>query len=154
MIHLPLRPLTTALILLLATLVTGAEAAERAIDKQIEVPATLDQAWDAWTTREGITSFFAPDAQVEARAGGAFEIYFDPTAAPGSKGADGMQFMALQPKTMLSFTWNAPPHLPQARQQRTLVVVRFEPVGDKATRVAPISAKINPFIYTRRSDGR
>jgi uncharacterized protein YndB with AHSA1/START domain len=154
MIHLPLRPLTTALILLLATLVTGAEAAERAIDKQIEVPATLDQAWDAWTTREGITSFFAPDAQVEARAGGAFEIYFDPTAAPGSKGADGMQFMALQPKTMLSFTWNAPPHLPQARQQRTLVVVRFEPVGDKATRVTLISAKINPFIYTRRSDGR
>lgn len=123
-----------ALALLLAAAV--APAAERAIDKQVEVPASLAQAWDAWTTREGITSFFAPDAKVEARAGGAFEIYFDPAAAPGSKGADGMQFMALQPKTMLSFTWNAPPHLPEARQQRTLVVVRFEPVGDKATRVS------------------
>lgn len=136
MTRLPLRQFTTALALLMATLGTQVGAAERAIDKQIEVPATLDQAWDAWTTREGITSFFAPDAKVEARAGGAFEIYFDPTAAPGSKGADGMQFMAVQPKTMLSFTWNAPPHLPQARQQRTLVVVRFEPLGDKATRVS------------------
>ena len=129
-----LRQSIAALALLLAA--AGTPAAERAIDKQIEVPASLAQAWDAWTTREGITSFFAPDAKVEARAGGAFEIYFDPAAAPGSKGADGMQFMALQPKTMLSFTWNAPPHLPEARQQRTLVVVRFEPVGDKATRVS------------------
>lgn len=126
---------------LLAALAAGitapaAQAAERAIDKQVEIPATLDQAWDAWTTRAGITSFFAPDAKIDAQPGGAFEIYFDPTAAPGSKGADGMQFMALQPKKMLSYTWNAPPHLPQARQQRTLVIVRFEPVNDKTTRVS------------------
>ena len=49
-----------------------AVAAERAIEKQAVVNATLDQAWDAWTTREGITSFFAPDAKVEPRVGGAF----------------------------------------------------------------------------------
>ena len=46
-----------------------------------------------------------------------------------------MRFMALQPKQMLSFTWNAPPHLPEARAQRTFVVLRFEPIGDKQTRV-------------------
>lgn len=40
-------------------------AAERAIDKELVVSATLDQAWDAWTTRDGIVSFFAPDARVE-----------------------------------------------------------------------------------------
>jgi hypothetical protein len=47
-----------------------------------------------------------------------------------------MRFMALQPKKMLSFDWNAPPSLPEIRQQRTFVVVRFEPVGDRQTRVA------------------
>ena len=31
----------------------GTTAAERAIDKQVVVNATLDQAWQAWTTREG-----------------------------------------------------------------------------------------------------
>ena len=31
-----------------------------------------------------------------------------------------MRYMALQPKKMLSFDWNAPPHLPEARAQRTL----------------------------------
>jgi len=111
-------------------------AAERALDKEAVVNASLDQAWDAWTTREGIVGFFAPDAKVEPRVGGAFQIYMDPLATPGNKGADEMRYLALQPKKMLSFDWNAPPHLPEARAQRTFVVVRFEPVNDKQTKVS------------------
>jgi uncharacterized protein YndB with AHSA1/START domain len=112
-----------------------ARAAERSIDKEIVINASLDQAWNAWTTRDGIISFFAPDAQIEARVGGAFHIYIDPGAAPGMKGADDMRFMALQPQRMLSFDWNAPPSLPEARQQRTFVILRFEPVDARQTRV-------------------
>lgn len=119
-----------------AAAAAGAAAAERAIDKSVLVPATIDQAWDAWTTREGIVSFMAPDARIEPRVGGAFQIYFDPGAPPGLRGADEMRFMALQPKKMLSFDWNAPPHMPAARQQRTFVVLRFAPEGDRATRVS------------------
>ena len=114
---------------------TAAHAAERAIDKTVDVNASVDDVWDAWTTRAGIVSFFAPDAKIEPRVGGAFEVYIDPEAPPGSRGADDMRFMALQPKRMLSFTWNAPPHLPEARAQRTLVILRLQPVGDKQTRV-------------------
>jgi len=132
MIRLDLRRLALSVALVAAL---SANAAERAIDKSVDVAATLDQVWDAWTTREGITSFFAPDAKVEARVGGAFQIYIDPTAPPGSKGADDMRFLAVQPKRMISFDWNAPPHLPEARAQRTFVVVRFESVGDRQTRV-------------------
>ena len=110
-------------------------AGERAIDKEILVPAPLDKVWESWTTREGVRGFFAPDAVVEPRAGGAFHIHFDPLAKPGARGADDMRFMALQPMKMLSFDWNAPPHLPEARAQRTFVVVRFEPVDDRTTRV-------------------
>ncbi|HET9976077.1 MAG TPA: SRPBCC domain-containing protein [Burkholderiaceae bacterium] len=127
------RLLCAALVALAA--VGPAMAAERSIDKSVEVAATLDQAWDAWTTREGITSFFAPDAKIEPRVGGAFQIYIDPGAPAGSKGADDMRFLAVQPKKMLSFDWNAPPHLPEARAQRTFVVVRFEPITDKTTRI-------------------
>jgi uncharacterized protein YndB with AHSA1/START domain len=112
-----------------------AAAAERAIDKNVVVAASLDQAWDAWTTREGITSFFAPDARIEPRVGGAFQVYMDPGAAPGMKGADDMRFLAVQPKKMISFDWNAPPHLAQARAQRTFVIVRFEPLEANATRI-------------------
>jgi len=117
------------------TLALPAHAAERAIDKEMVVPATLDATWAAWTTREGIVSFLAPDAKIEARVGGAFQIYFDPIAAPGSKGADEMRFLAVQPKRMISFDWNAPPQLPDARAQRSFVIVRFEPLADRLTRV-------------------
>ena len=127
-----MKILITAL-LCLTTL--QAAAAERAIDKEVVVNATLDEAWAAWTTREGIVSFFAPDAEIDARVGGAFHIHIDPGGAPGMKGADEMRYMALQPKKMLSFDWNAPPSLPEARQQRTFVVLRFAAVDDKTTRV-------------------
>lgn len=111
-------------------------AAERAIEKTVTVPATVDAVWEAWTTRAGIISFFAPDAEIDARVGGAFHIHIDPLAEPGMKGADEMRFMALQPKRMLSFDWNAPPSLPEARKQRTFVVVRLTPVTEQSTQVA------------------
>ena len=119
----------------LTTLPALAPAAEKAIEKEVVVAATLDQAWAAWTTREGIVSFFAPDAEIDARVGGAFHIHMDPGGAPGMKGADDMRYMALQPRRMVSFDWNAPPHLAEARGQRTFVVVRFEPVGESQTKV-------------------
>jgi uncharacterized protein YndB with AHSA1/START domain len=132
-----MKSLTLRILALSLALTAGlsSRAAERAIDKSVEVAATPDQAWDAWTTREGIISFFAPDAKIEPHVGGAFQIYFDPTAPPGSKGADDMRYLALQPKTMISFDWNAPPNLPEARAQRTFVLVRFEPVGERRTRI-------------------
>jgi uncharacterized protein YndB with AHSA1/START domain len=112
-----------------------ANAAERAIDKSVEVPASLDAVWAAWTTSEGIQTFFAPEAHVDAKVGGAFHIHIDPGAPAGLKGADDMRFLAVQPKTMISFDWNAPPSLPEARQQRTFVIVRFTALNDNNTRV-------------------
>jgi uncharacterized protein YndB with AHSA1/START domain len=113
-----------------------AGAAERALDKEVLVAAPIEAVWQAWTTREGIQSFFAPDAEVDPRVGGAFHIHMDPLAAPGLKGADEMRYMALQKPTMLSFDWNAPPSLPQARAQRTFVIVRLADVDGQSTRVS------------------
>jgi uncharacterized protein YndB with AHSA1/START domain len=116
-------------------LAAHAHAAERAIDREVVVAAGVEAVWQAWTTTEGLKSFFAPDANVELRVEGPFEIYFNPYAQPGMKGADGMRIIGFQKNLMLSFTWNAPPSLPEARQQRSVVIVRFEPMGDSQTRV-------------------
>ncbi len=121
-----------------ATLVAAATAgvaAERAIDKEVVVSAPIEAVWRSWTTRDGIRTFFAPEAEIEPRVGGAFHIHINPFAEPGMKGADDMRFMALQPPTMLSFDWNAPPSLPEVRGQRTFVVVRLAPLDAKSTRV-------------------
>ena len=135
-----LMPNTGSLRIGLATVAVVAScvalAQERAIDKQVRVKAPVDAVWQAWTTTEGVKSFFAPDARVEARVDGPFELYMNPYAPPGLKGADDMRFLAIQDKKMITFTWNAPPHLPEARAQRTYVTVRLKPVGDNETEVS------------------
>ena len=108
---------------------------DRAITKDTVVRASVADVWTAWTTSGGIQSFFAPEAIVDPKPDGAFRLHFNPYAPPGSKGADDMRFLALQKERMLSFTWNAPPHLPDARLQRTVVIVRVDPLSDNETRV-------------------
>ena len=130
-----LRKMPVLMVLCLGLMAGIAQAAERSLDKEVIINADLDQAWRSWTTREGITAFFAPDAQIDPKVGGAFHIYIDPGAEPGFKGADDMRFMALQPKQMISFDWNAPPSQPEIRGQRTFVIVRFTPVDATHTKV-------------------
>jgi len=110
-------------------------AAERAIDESVVVKAPIAKVWEAWTTSAGIKTFFAPDARIEARVDGPFQVYMNPLAAPGAKGADDMVILALQAPTMLSFTWNAPPHLAEVRKQRTYVTVRLASQGEGETLV-------------------
>lgn len=107
---------------------------ERRIVKEAVVKAAPEAVWKAWSTSEGIAGFFAPEARVEARPDGPFEVYMNPYAAVGMKGADHMRVLGVQENRMISFTWNAPPHLPQARAQRTFVTVRLHPEGSE-TRV-------------------
>ena len=121
--------------LLAALLPFAAAAQDRTLVKVATVKASVDEVWKAWTTSDGIKSFFAPDARVEARPGGPFEVYFNPYARPGLKGADDMVVLAVQEKKMLSFTWNSPPHLPEVRGHRTAVTVRFKPAGEGLTEV-------------------
>ncbi len=126
------------LLLLLIWLLAACTSAvtERAIDEKVTVKASVDDVWKAWTTSAGIKTFFAPDANVELRVDGPFQIFMNPLAEPGLRGADDMKIIGFQDKKMLSFTWNAPPSLPEARKQRTIVIVRFVARGDSLTDVS------------------
>jgi uncharacterized protein YndB with AHSA1/START domain len=93
---------------------------------QISIPASLSAVWQAWTTEAGAKTFLAPECKIDLCPGGAYEMYFDLDAAPGSKGGEGMILLAVQPEQMLSFTWNAPPNLPEVRGEMTHVALYFE----------------------------
>jgi uncharacterized protein YndB with AHSA1/START domain len=108
---------------------------ERAIRLSIDVDASVEQVWQLWTTDDGVRSFFSPGSNVDARPGGPYEIFFAPDAEPGMRGADDMRVLTVQPPHFLSFTWNAPPSLPDVRGQRTHVLVRFVPCGAHSTTV-------------------
>ncbi len=120
---------------LLASLVAPALAQERALNLETTVKATPAQVFAAWSTTEGIKTFFAPDGRIEAKSNGLYEIHMNPLAAAGEKGADDMRVLAVQENRMISFTWNAPPSFPEARKQRTMVIVRLHPVSEAETKV-------------------
>lgn len=106
---------------------------QKHIDYQIVVPAPVSQVWKAWTTEEGAKSFFAPDCKIDLGVGGAYEMYFDPTAPPGERGGEGLTILAIQPERMLSFTWNSPPSLPEVRGQLTHVTLYFREEEENQT---------------------
>jgi uncharacterized protein YndB with AHSA1/START domain len=109
------------------------------IDLEIEINCGLDELWQAWTTEQGIKSFFAPDCDLELKIEGKYEIFFDLDAPYGLKGSEGMRILAVQEKRMLAFTWNAPPSIPIIRAQRTHVVLYFEAITQEHSKLRLIN---------------
>lgn len=105
------------------------------IECEIEVPAPVEAVWDAWTTVAGAKTFFAPQARIDPKPGGRYEILFNPSAKPGDQGAEGMRVLAMQKPGFLSFTWNAPPQLADVRGQMTVVEIRMTESAESTTRV-------------------
>jgi len=115
--------------------VPAGEPGTEPIRKEVTVPATPAQVFEAWTTLAGVRSFFAPDANMELRIGGPYEMLFDPEANEGGRGSEGCRILSYLPGEMLSFDWNNPPKLPSIRQEKTWVVVRFDDAGGGRTRL-------------------
>lgn len=107
----------------------------RIIQCEATVAAPIQAVWDAWTTNEGASTFFAPQANISAQPGGPYEIFFNPDAPKGTRGAEGMLVLAVQEPLFLSFTWNAPPHLPTVRGQYTHVEIRLQSISENSTHV-------------------
>jgi len=100
------------------------------------IAAPLADVWKAWTTTEGIESFFARKAaKVDPRPGGAFELWFAPDAPEGSRGSEGCVFHSVTPMQQLVVEWNSPPTLPVVRPLHTLVYLDFRPLGADSTEV-------------------
>jgi uncharacterized protein YndB with AHSA1/START domain len=105
------------------------------LELEIVLNAGIEDVWAAWTTEEGIRSFFAPECRIEARVGGAYEIYFLPNEREGHRGAEGTRVLSFEPMKFLSFTWNNPPSIPKIRWQYTTVSLYFETLNEKQTRL-------------------
>jgi uncharacterized protein YndB with AHSA1/START domain len=99
---------------------------EKIVRKEAYIPATRQELWDAWTTTEGVRSFFAPKAKIELAVGGVYECYFRLDAPPGEQGSEGCKVLAFWPMDYISFSWNAPPEFPDERPHHTKVVVEID----------------------------
>lgn len=116
-------------------LAAGDPVEERAIVLEEIVEAPVADAWKAWTTVEGLRTFLAPDARVDVRPGGRWEIVFLPDAPPGAQGSEGCKVLEVAERRRLVFEWNFPPGMP-IRDEKTRVTVEFHAFGPGTCHVA------------------
>lgn len=115
--------------------VVGSGPELRSLIKETEVAAVPSVVWAAWTSDEGIAAWWGPaSSNIELRIGGPFEILFSLDAPEGERGSEGCRILSYVPGESLSFTWNAPPHLP-LRSANTWVVLSFAELGYGKTAV-------------------
>ncbi len=105
------------------------DVSERVIRCETDVALPRSEVWTLVTTSEGVASWFAPEANVELRIGGIFEVRFLLDQPVGLRGSETCRILSFLPERMLSFTWNAPPHLPRTRWRHTWVVVELADAG-------------------------
>ena len=79
----------------------------RKIRVEVSISAPPDLVWWAWTKSDRITAWFAPEANVEARRCGPFELFFDP-ADHEHQCTKGCVFTSVEPMRRLGFTWKGP----------------------------------------------
>lgn len=118
-----------------ATTQTAVSDVDQTIRLEIVVNASAEKVWSAWTTRDGIKSFFARDCDIDLRVLGKYDILFAPSAPVGLRGAEGNLILGIQQGRMLSFTWDAPPNFPEIRKQRTTVVIKLVRLSPNKTRL-------------------
>ncbi|MEW5850693.1 MAG: SRPBCC domain-containing protein [Myxococcota bacterium] len=108
---------------------------EKIVRKERLIPGPLQDVWNAWTTSDGATTFFAPKAKIELRLGGAYELYFNLDEKEGRKGSEGMHVLSFVPGEMLSFEWNSPPEFSVRSERGMWVTVFLEQAHGWNTRV-------------------
>jgi uncharacterized protein YndB with AHSA1/START domain len=107
----------------------------KAISAELTVNAPVEKVYQAWTTEEGIKSFFAPDCNIKMEVMGPYEIIFLPKNKEGFRGGEGNVVLTFQENKMLSFTWNSPPEFKKMRNERTHVLIKFVSMDDNSTKL-------------------
>jgi uncharacterized protein YndB with AHSA1/START domain len=128
---------TWAFVVLSLALAGGApaEAKDRVLRAEVDLAATPAEVWKAWTTAEGIATFFAPAGQVDLRVDGTYDVWFNPSGPPGQRGAEGMRILDVDAPRRFAFTWNAPPTIPAIRGRRNVVILDLAPLDGSRTRL-------------------
>lgn len=105
--------------------IPGSGPSVRSIATSVIVPTDPQTAWSDWASAEALVQWWQPpEANIDLRVGGPFEILFSTDGPEGERGSEGCRYLSYVPGEMISFTWNAPPTL-ALRSSNTWVVITF-----------------------------
>ncbi|QTD40406.1 SRPBCC domain-containing protein [Sporosarcina sp. Te-1] len=111
--------------------------ASKGVKNEVIIQAPVELTWFAWTISDRVSQWFAPEAVVEAKVGGAYELYFIPGNREGMN-TMGCKIVSLVPQKELSFTWKGPDQFRDIMNQEdelTTVCVHFVSMDEVTTRV-------------------
>lgn len=110
---------------------------DKAIIKEITINVPLQLVWYAWTISDRVAEWFAPETVVEAKIGGAYELYFVPGNREGMN-TNGCKITKLINEKELHFTWKGPDQfatLMNDENELTTVKVCFATIDSDSTKV-------------------
>jgi uncharacterized protein YndB with AHSA1/START domain len=110
----------------------GKVKTDHTIFLEATIHAPPSKVFRLWTSAEGVKKFFAPDARIDAKTGGRYQIIFFPSKDPegDSHGTKGAHVLKVVPDKELAFEWitfagdnllgnHAPPYAPPAQRNVT-----------------------------------
>lgn len=104
----------------------------KTLEFEINIAASKEQLWSAWTSNENVAGWFAPIANIEPKVGGAFELFFDPSNREHMT-TKGCKFLELVPMERLSFQWKGPDDFAQIMNEDHLTIVNVTFTEDNKT---------------------
>jgi uncharacterized protein YndB with AHSA1/START domain len=115
---------------------------ERSIQLSIDVPATPHDAFTAFTTSDGFSSWAVPVAKVEFRIGGYIEASYDASAKIGDPGNIKNAIVAYVPdRVLVIHNIQAPADFADHELfQRTVTIIEFTAIDPRRTRVTITNA--------------
>ena len=118
----------------------------RVIQLAVEVPASVEEVWRAFTTSDGWKSFAVAFANVDLRVGGIIETSYNPEAKAGNLDNIKNQIVAYVPGRMLAFRCVQAPRTFQHKEEffATATVIELAPTPNGRTRVQATSMGYGP----------
>jgi uncharacterized protein YndB with AHSA1/START domain len=102
---------------------------QKALLFEVVVPGSLDEVWQAMSTRAGMETWLWKEARVDLRPGGDWLVLYTPTATGGGT------IVSFAPRKELVIRAMAPEKFPTVRSERTEVTFSLTTVGPAATKV-------------------
>ena len=104
-------------------------APEKLLRFEVIVPASLDEVWNAFATRDGAVTWLWSDVRIDLRPGGDWLVLY-PGGATG-----GGTIVSFKPKRELVVRALAPEQFPTVRAERTNATFAFEAITPASTKV-------------------
>lgn len=131
--------------LVIACLTLAASCLSAAADEprevyEIEISATVEEVWNAFTTPEGVRSWVAPLADVDFKVGGLWRANYNPDGELGDPTTIENTILAYDPLRMISLkTVTFPDGFPFVEAaRRTWTIFYFLPVSTSRTRITVV----------------